>query len=642
MEPAESATRRQCRPVVSATDELEITPTEGRTVASQVEPLRPWPAFGAGPLDAAYVNRLIDYVDGRLDQADHRMLLLLKCLQESNLPPALYARACQAVLGFRYSMLEPGGDSMTLWTESHQLAAATAEYLAGQLFEDEVFRNDGRSGLRHRRAAHARLLQWLSDRFRFGFSEWLSSEYYAQDAAALALLIDYAHDDVLVRRASMVLDLLLTDVALHSFRGEFVPSMGRGSLEAICHPGDSGIAPIWRSAFAAPDQDDGEPDYDRLPSLFVTRRRYRVPAAVRETALDQPVRRVLTSEGLDVNEVRDELRIHPEYPRTLGADLVAFWWGQQAITMPGTIVESMRALRALDLDDNRTLAPMRRFRRVPGRLLVPTFRALNPVTQGAALQRANVQTVATANYLLSSAQRYHPGEFGDQQHIWHASLPGGIQVFGTHPGSTQVSREGRPVSPGHWVGNGINPDVAQHHNVLLALYDLRGRRGLLEGPRRELVHIHFPFVPFDQTRLGSTWVAGRRDESYIGILGTDDFEQISETEIVQRGVNMGYAVVLGDDEEYTSFASFLRQLKQYRLELDDRRLTLISPYGRFELVWKGDFRVNGRLVDSWYPHYDSIHLRSPRNPTRLTIDGTTRRLCLDWPTSLRTEHPMDE
>ncbi|GAA2180143.1 hypothetical protein GCM10009785_09750 [Brooklawnia cerclae] len=613
-------------------------------MASQLETPRPhsWPTFGMEPLDASYVNRLIDYVDGRLDQADHRMLLLLKCMLASDLPPALHNRATEAVLGFRYSVLEPGHDSMTLWTESHQLATATAEYLAGQMLEDQIFRNDGRSGARHKRAAHARLLQWLSDRFRFGFSEWLSSDYYAYNAGTLALLIDHARDEALVRRASMVLDLLLTDVALHSFRGQFVPSMGRGSLEAICHPETSEIVPVWHSAFETADEDDPEPDYDQLSSLFVTRRRYETPAAVRETALDQPVRRVLTSQGLDADEVRDELRAHPEYPRSQGMDLVAFWWAQQAITRPETIVESVRALRALDLDGNRTLAPMRRFCRVPDRLLVPTLNTLNPVTQGAALQRANVQTVTTANYLLSSVQRYHPGEFGDQQHIWHATLPGDIQVFGTHPGSTELTREGRPASPGHWVGNGINPDVAQHHNVLLALYDLRARKGMLEGPRHELVHIHFPFVPFDQTRLGSTWVAGRRDDSYIGILGTHSFEQISETEIVQRGVNTGYAVVLGDDEEYTSFASFLRQLKQYRVRLDGKRLTLTSPYGRFELVWKGDFRVNSRLIDSWYPHYDSIHVRSARNPGRLTINGTTQRLALDWGMSLRESSPLEE
>ena len=50
-------------------------------------------------------------------------------------------------------------------------------------------------------------------------------------------------------------------------------------------------------------------------------------------------------------------------------------------------------------------------------------------------------------------------------------MPGGIQVFGTHPGSTQLVQEHRPPTPSSWVGNGINPDIAQHHNLLLDKYD---------------------------------------------------------------------------------------------------------------------------------------------------------------------------
>lgn len=585
-----------------------------------------WPRFGSGALEESYVRRLIDFVDARLYLADHRMLLLLKCMFDSRLPADLYDQASEAVLGFRYSLLEPGNDSMVMWTENHQITMAVAEYLAGQQFNDRIFTNDGRSGARHQRAAQARLMIWLADRFRFGFSEWLSGTYYAFDLAALAMLIDHTDDEALANRAAMVADIALTDIALHSFRGRFAPSMGRAFTEQLLQPDSSEISPIWAAAF-------GEPpavDIEALTSLFVTRQRYRVPPAIKELATQQPVRRVLTSQGLDAAEVRDELRHHSFYPRTQGLDLMRFWWGQQAVTTPETIVESARAMRALELRQYRILAPARRFVRLPNSLLVPTLRAVNPITSGSALHRANVQTITTGNYLLSSVQRYQPGGFGDQQHIWHASLPGAIQVFGTHPGSTTLAQEHRPTSPSQWVGNGINPDAAQHHNVLLVQYDLQQRKGAFEGHRHEMVHIHFPFVLFDQTRLGPNWVAGRRGCAFIGIIGTDQFEQISETEIVQRGLHTGYAVVLGDDEEYTSFTGFLRQLKQYRVRLAGHRFTLASPYGRFELNWRGDFRVNGRVVDSWYPRYDAPGVQVPRNPTEMIISGTGHRLRINW------------
>ena len=594
----------------------------------------PWPEFGSGGLEAGYVRRLIDFVDARLYLADHRVLLLLQCLLTGRLPATLHDQAADAVLGFRFSLLEPGFDSLALWTENHQVTAATAEYLTGQLFEDRIFTNDGRSAARHKRAAQARLMLWMADRFRFGFSEWLSNTYYAFDLAALAMLVDHAADKGLADRAAMVIDLALTDVALHSFRGRFAPSMGRAHAEQIINPDRAEIAPIIASAFG-----EGPPtlDIESLSSIFVARQRYQVPAALREIAGQRPVRQVLSSQGLDAGEVRQELRAHPYYPRSQGLELMRFWWGQQAVTTPETIVESVRALRALELGGHRTLAPMARYTRLPDRALTPTLLALNPITSGAALHRVNVQTTATGNYLLSSAQRYKPGGFGDQQHLWHASLPGNIQVFGTHPGSTQLTQENRPLSPGLWVGNGINPDIAQHHNVLLALYDLQQRKGMFEGRRHEMVHIHFPFVLFDQTRIGPSWIAGRRDDAYIGILGTHHFEQTSETEVVQRGTRTGYAVVLGDDEEYTSLAGFLRQLKQCQLWLNGRRLAMTSPYGRYELPWQGDFKVNGRVVQANYPRYDAPGILVPRNPSALTITGTDHRLELDWASGQRVE-----
>lgn len=231
----------------------------------------------------------------------------------------------------------------------------------------------------------------------------------------------------------------------------------------------------------------------------------------------------------------------------------------QAVTTLETIVESMRLMRALELE-HRLLAPLRRFRRLPDRALTPTLLALNPITMGAALHRANVQTLATSNYLLSSVQRYQPGGFGDQQHLWHASMPGGIDVFGNHPGATELLQESRLASPGLWVGNGINPDIAQHYNVLLAQYDLQQRKGKFGGAAARTGAYPLPVRTVrPELRLGPTWVAGRRGQSYIGIVASHHFEQISETEIVQRGSQTGYAVVMADDEEFSSLADFLRE-----------------------------------------------------------------------------------
>lgn len=165
------------------------------------------------------------------------------------------------------------------------------------------------------RGAQGQLMLWMSDRFRFGFSEWLSNTYLAFDLAAPRDARRPCRGRELARAASMIADVALTD-ALHSFRGRFAPSMGRAYTEQVMHPERAEMAPIWALAFG---DDPPEPDIEALSSLFVARQQYEVPAAIREIARDQPVRRVTSSMGLDANEVRSGASGSSTVPEDAGA-----------------------------------------------------------------------------------------------------------------------------------------------------------------------------------------------------------------------------------------------------------------------------------------------------------------------------------
>ncbi len=582
------------------------------------------------------MRRLAEFVDSRVDLSDHYALLLLKTwLATADCFDAESKELAKtSLLGFRFGLSEPGEDSMLGWSESHQLLFATCEYLTAMLFGDEaVFTNDGQSGKAHKGRALDRLTVWLHDRFRYGFSEWLSPNYQRIEAAALCLLVDHAKDEALAAQAGLVLDVVLLDLALHSFDGGQAGSRGRSHAPNSVQPRRTDFTSLLVSAFGA---DTEALDVDDISSIFRTRVRYQVPHALREIANGNHVRRVLTSQGMDVSEVRAELAGDPEWPRTDQRSVARFFWGMEAITTQETIVDSMAIIKAFDLHDHRVLAPLASFSRVPRRLLPMTVRALNPITAGAALQRANVQTFRTHSYSLSSVQHYHPGEFGHEQLLWQAALPGGIRVFGTHPGST-LGTDARPDTPSQWVGNGINPDIAQHDNVLLALYDLRSRKGYLEGQRHSYVHLHFPCVDFDETRFGPNWFAGRRATSYIGVVGTGTFELVSESEVIERGDLLGYAVILSNEEEFTSMNDFVRQIKQHLLSLRGTELTLVTPYGRYDLIYNQEFRLGGQPISSDYPRYDCHWVRAERNPTELTIRSSSRVLHLDWRNRTRTE-----
>lgn len=610
-----------------------------RALAGQIE---------TSPIHRAWLYQMLDFVNARLDLSDHRMLVLLKLLHTSSdvLPPVTREQVRSAVLGFRYGIEEPGRDGMCTWTENHQLLFATCEYLAGQFYPDETFSNDGRTGAMKRAHAHQQLLEWLEDRYHHGFSEWLSNTYYELMACALVALVDHAENDDLATRAAMVLDLLLLDMALHRFQGHFAASGGRVHRPQKMDPTRAEVEVILASAFASPPRFD----HDQLSAIFVAREKYRVPDVIVEIAQAEGARQIRTSQGRDVDEAIDDvnrrLRNAPEEERF--TRLVRTAWGQQAYVTPETITLTMKALTRYRLEENRFLSPLVAFSKVKSPAAQRALlRALNPIISGTALHRANVFTYRTPNYLISSAQNYRPGEFGDQQHLWHAAFPRDISIFSTHPGSTHLTGEGRPPSPTTWVGNGVNPAVGQFNNVLLALHDLRTRRGYLEARRHEYSHLHFPFVKFDETTLGARLVAGRIGTSLVGIVSLQRIELVSQTELVQRGLVTGWAVVASDLSEFSSLQSFVAMLKTstlhhlrgamvFNVDHSNSTTTTQRPH-EYRLEFKGRFLVDGVAQNPHYWRHDNDWVAAARGADRILVHGRDRTLRLEWSSCTREE-----
>lgn len=593
--------------------------------------------LGSGTVAASWLTDRLDFIDSRADMADHRLAVVLKLLLAGDgmLTDNQVRRIDQTILGFRYWMDEPGQDSMVHWSESHQLLFGVCEYLAGQRHPDHRFSNDLRLGSAKLKRARARLLEWLGNRFHLGFSEWLSPIYYSFDVAGLTLLVDHCDDDELRTRASMVLDLLLFDMALHQFQGSFIASAGRCDTSHKARPDTADNRAILASAFGG----EHRVNPDRLSSLFVDRSRYVVPAVLGEIANANGPHRIRLSHGLDVSEVSGEIARRLDLTAQERNDAaVRLLWGMEAFTNPEFLGPTLRAIREMSLSKHALLAPLAKFsvmRRTRGARM--TVSALNPVTAGKALQRADVQTYRTPGYLLSSVQRHRPGRFGDQQHLWHAALPGNIAVFATHPGSTMLGGPQLPGTPNAWVGNGINPDIAQHDNVLLSLHDTRARRGYLEGRRHQFSHLYFPFALFDRTEFRGRVLAGRRGDIMIGIVGLNRLDMESESEVLQRGRVTGWAVMLTDRSEFSSLKRFLDHLTMWRLYYRGEALEWSTAMHQYELYWNGPFEVDGEKQHTAYPRYDTPWAQVPRRPETVTISGSSADLHLNWPDGTRAE-----
>lgn len=572
--------------------------------------------------DEAAVLELVEFVNQRWDCADFRLITLLKLLlaaPRTSGSQEMWRTVEQAVLGFRYWMDEPGDDSMVFWSENHQVLFFTCAHLAGSLFPEVTFTNSGKPGHLLRDQAATRLRRWLAARFRFGYSEWTSTTYYEEDAAGLAMLVAHASDPGIAKAARTVLDLLFLDMALHHFDGRMVASAGRAYEMQSKRPETAEVNPLIRWAFGHPRQSF---DLERLAGLVVVSG-YRVPKAIRAVAADQRRVTIRTSAGLDLHEVVRECggKRDPE-------GTVLQFWLQEAFTTPESIGPTMDAIRRWDLASNAFLKPLQSFTPLSGTgLMPPLVRLLNPATQGVAIRRADVVTHRSPHVQLSSAQRHHPGGFGDQQLIWVAGLRGNINVFGTHPASPMFDEPERNFSPSAWVGNGIMPDVAQHDGVLLAVYDTTPRRGYLERNRQRRSHVHFPAQRFDEVTGHDHLVAGRAGDGFIALLGCDVLEEESPEAIQQRGAVTRWAVITSGSDQM-SWSDFLRLAHASRLDHDGATTKLTTPRHSYELTRKGPFRVNGAVIDRPHPRFETPWVTAPRFPGEILVEAGGHRLLL--------------
>jgi hypothetical protein len=561
-------------------------------------------------IDETPIHKLCLYVDQRHDCADFRLIVLVKTLlcYEELLAPATVERIRKTILSFKYWMDEPGDDGMCYWSENHQLLFSVCEYFAGSLFPDEVFTNNQQTGLAHAQKAKLRILRWLEHRAVYGFIEWHSNTYYEEDVAPLCVLIDHAGDETLAGKATMILDLMMLDFAHHCFQGRFVASSGRCYETQKKDSGKADVNDILDHAFGAEsrgsDCSPGDipafsPDYTRLSALFLICRKYQVPQAILNVYREKGPLLVRESSGLDLSEVAKE------FPRKDIDEYGMYLWAMEAFTNRESIETTIDIFNSWKLQKNTFLKDLGMIN-IPVlrnlRLLPLLVRILNPATQGVAIQRANVQSYKTPDYLLSSVQRYHPGEFGDQQHIWQATLPGQVNVFSTHPAAPMFDDPARNFSPSWWVGNGINPDCAQDRNLLFLVYDTTPRKGFLERTRQHLVHFYIPVTKFDEViRTERAWY-GRVGSTYVGILSSHP-HVVKDDELQVPAQKSGHVVILGSARESGSFEAFRAGHHESMLSFNGRTLRYKDP--AYLLHCRGTFLKDQCPVETEYPRLDS-------------------------------------
>ncbi|MCU1497925.1 MAG: hypothetical protein JWM47_1878 [Acidimicrobiales bacterium] len=461
---------------------------------------------------------------------DLNRLITLHLRHRDLLDPDLAAAIEERILAFKYWWTEPTPegvvDSQYYWTENHQIIFLADEYIAGQTYRDETFTNASMTGAEHLAHAEERLRTWFEWRSRFGFSEWLSNVYWNEDLMGVLLLAEFAEDPAMARVASMTLDVMVVELAGHVQEGTFGTTHGRSYQKDKLNGRDEDTFSVAKMVFDQTPVDYANAD---TATLLAVAERYRPPEVARRIAASRTpaVFRTKSSVPIDPNAPVDADAEAPYGLSYEGEEGIMAWWGLGA-QFPWQMAPTSAALvKQYDLFETSNfrqaagLAPVVENTDDAGlrTLAASLAKQVNP----GLLSQVDTYTWRSPGVMLSTAQDWRPGQRGEQDHVWQATLDPDTLVFTNHPRDDVPTAEDPNANEGYWTGDGAIPRSAQHENVSISIYapQYDGSGGVGTGAYSftygDHTHAFFPTEHFDDLVERDGWVIGRKGDGYVAL-----------------------------------------------------------------------------------------------------------------------------
>ena len=586
------------------------------------------------PFDISLLDDTFLFIDRRYDCSDFLANSVVRALyaygaeldklESGAAGKSLYEKMKDTLLGFKYHWDQNGNDSLCTWSENHQILYAGLEYLAGNLFKNDMFYNSGRSGSYHMLRGKQRILDWCKRRFKYGFTEWYSNNYYLEDIAAMSNIQEFAPDADVRNTMTQILHIILFDMATQSFKGSFVTTGGRmyennkKSARTGCQ-----LNRVIAHAFEMDIIDEAEPLNEELTLMtrdmdlnFTLNKSYKTPEVIKRVAHDKQTRIIKASNSVDIDEgIALGLFGYKD-------NQIAAQWEMEAFTNHQVFSYTMAGLSRNGMLCSEFFGPLKFFDLT---LLKPFYKliskVLNPFTNGKATQRANTYTYRTPYYMLATAQKYLPGGFSDQHHIWNCILSDDLCVFATHPSGELQNKGALSKSPGYWVGNGRNPHAMQHENRILAIYHMPEKKAHFEPQFHRFTHAYFPSGKFDETVVDACMIFGRLADAYVALISANPFIIAGDDELKQYG-DKQFWICECSDAGVEKFDAFIKRIRSCRLKFDGA----ILEYENLTLQYKGGFYLEGIEQISQYKRYDSDYCRAERQAGKFCYELEGERL----------------
>ena len=598
-------------------------------------------------------------IDKFADTTDFTMLYLMN-LREAygdKLPPDTLAAIDKRFLAFKYWYTEPTPaglvDNKYYWSENHRIIYHTIEYLAGLTFPDQTFTNDGRTGAAHAATAKQRILDWLDEKVRFGFSEWHSDVYYQKDIDPLLTLAEFAPDRDIANRAAMVLDLFMLDIALHLQHGNFGATHGRSYMKDKSTALDQDTFALSKLVF----DDTTEaytPGTDAGAVLFARATKYRVPAAI--TAIAKYDKPMIDTEHMNVPlDPSAPVTANPVAPYGISfddPDNVPFWWERGAQTAWQVVPLTIQTLDKYGLWDSQFYKPFKPLRDAVGDDMDAArnlAQQLAPVLAFGLLSEVNTYTYRSADVMLSTAQDYRPGVFSEQTHSWQATLDEHAIVFTTHPKNEPQQGTEWPDDDGYWTGTGSMPRSAQHGTVSINIYNPQFTPlgpPLDSFSYLDYTHAYFPQEKFDEVVQRGNWTFGRKGNGYVALWsqhtphwrdhtsdGTFTHGLTEAFDLVAPGKQDVWISEVGDAAKWKTFDAFVNAVAAANVSVDsNQHVSYTSPTeGPLTFGWNDPLRLRNRTI-ALHPseRIDNPFVKVPFQGKRYNVKVNGDHLTLDF------------
>lgn len=603
------------------------------------------------------LTKQAEYMNHRFDCADFRAQMFFKIYKDCG--EKLSANCKNLIkdtfLNFKYFIDEPGDDSMCYWSENHQVLFAVSEYLAGQEWPDEIFINNGMLGKEHMKQAEKRIDAWMEQRFNYGFSEYLSNNYLAEDIAPMANFIAYSKDAVRVQQMKIIMDILWLDVALNSINNRFVAVSSRmyGNNKAANCIGNSiqsATDILWGNA-----SNPKKPNYIVLCFTdAVEKGLYSLPEAIKDIALSKDTFVSKMSSGLSPDDMVKENLIGQS------DECIMAQTGAETFTNHQVIRNTLAYLRKNKLFTNKFLSYFKFLN-----LTVLKFvnwekfaRKHNIMPHGIALGRGNVYTFRNAYYSMSTDVCKDVDACGAQEHVWTANISDELALFTTHPAGNGNGKYGS--SPGYWVGNGRRPMSVQNENVNVTIYKLPCKKRFGESDIALMTHLYMPKDFYDEFELCENAVFARKGNVFVSVIsnGALEFKPFNqnsangvlkgrsfpngmklekEFDLCRYGGDYHIYVTELSDSDKESFDEFKTRIRSNQKQFGaDGSVSYATESGVIEVSFSGRFSVNGKPAEKEFSRYGSKFCNAERKADVIAVNSGNNHLILDFKNAKRS------